>query len=208
MSHIPDSPGLRAVLFDLDGVLIDSNRAWFLTFNDICRSVGILPVSPAEFRRNVLGRSLAHECKHYFTMLTEKDLSAQCARLVPRHLAAMKAFPDARPVLSAVRRAGLKIGVVTNTPRRIASSVLTRSRLRPFVQTIVGGEEVPGGKPDPEMIWTACRRLRVAPAFAIYVGDTPTDRQTARAAGVRFFGLGLPGNVRLHRLADLRRSLP
>lgn len=182
---------------------MDSNHAWFLTFNDVCRSVGVPPVSHREFMRSVLGHSLQDECERYFPMLTPAWLSALSLQCIRRHLRRIRAFPDAAPVLRAVRAAGLRIAVVTNTPRRIAERVLAANGLRRAIDLLVPGDEVRRGKPHPAMARKACRRLGVRPADVVYIGDTPTDRRTAEAAHCAFVGLRTPSRRRVRRLGSL-----
>ena len=72
---------------------------------------------------------------------------------------------------------------------------------------LVGGTDVPRAKPAPDLVLRACERLGVAPGEAILVGDTRFDREAAAAAGVRFVGLRLEGDVKLERLSDVRLLL-
>ena len=68
---------------------------------------------------------------------------------------------------------------------------------------MVGGTDVARGKPAPDMVLEACRRLRVAPAEALVVGDSRYDRDAAAAAKVRFVGLRIAGDRRIERLGGL-----
>jgi beta-phosphoglucomutase-like phosphatase (HAD superfamily) len=68
---------------------------------------------------------------------------------------------------------------------------------------LVGGTDVPRPKPAPDMVLLACERLGAPPARSWVVGDTAFDREAARAAGARFAGLGLEGDLTLSRLTDL-----
>jgi len=72
-----------------------------------------------------------------------------------------------------------------------------------IVIELVGGTDVARPKPAPDMVLAACERLAVAPAASWVVGDTAYDRDAARAAGARFAGLGIEGDLTLERLADV-----
>ena len=67
---------------------------------------------------------------------------------------------------------------------------------------MVGGTDVPNGKPAPDMVLEACCRLGVEPARAVVVGDSRYDREAAAAARVRFVGLRLDGGRRIERLSE------
>lgn len=112
--------------------------------------------------------------------------------------------PDAEPVLNALAYKRIRRGVVTNTATALARETIRAAGLEP--DEIVGTSDGPA-KPDPAMLLLACARLGVAPERAWMVGDSRFDRDAAKAAGIRFCGYGIDGELRILALRELI-SLP
>ncbi len=195
---------LRGVLFDLDGVLLDSYEAWFALVNATARDLGYPPVSREAFHAG-WGQGLAADVESFFVRHDVAQIETHYRTHFAEHARELTVDPDAAPLLETLRRAGLRSAVVTNTPASIAGEILRAAGLRPDV--LVGGTDVPRAKPAPDMVLLACERLGVAAGEAILVGDTRFDREAATAAGVRFVGLRLEGDVKLERLSDVRALL-
>ena len=105
-------------------------------------------------------------------------------------------------VFDRLRERGLATAVVTNTSNPLASELVRRAGGRP--DTVVGGGDVPRAKPEPDMVFEACRRLGCPPEAAWVVGDSDFDREAARRAGARFAGIhGIAGEVTLESLEEL-----
>ena len=117
------------------------------------------------------------------------------------HAAHLKVDPEARAVVDALRTRGLRQALITNTPGPLAREIVAAARIR--LDDAVGGTDVANGKPAPDMVVEACRRLGVAAAEACVVGDSRYDRDAAGAAGVFFVGLRLDGDARVERLGEL-----
>jgi phosphoglycolate phosphatase/AHBA synthesis associated protein len=100
------------------------------------------------------------------------------------HAERVRTNPEAKKVLAALRERGCKIAVITNTPSPIARDVLRIAELEPDV--LVGGTDVPRGKPAPDMVFKALDGMSVSKEKAILVGDSHFDREAAAAAGLRF----------------------
>lgn len=96
------------------------------------------------------------------------------------------AFPGARPLLLALRQAGLRVGVLTNDDRERSRRALERAGLGDLVEAVAGGDEVPLPKPDPALLHLLCRRLLVDPRECAVVGDALSDVAMGKAAGVGF----------------------
>ncbi len=188
---------VRAVLFDMDGVLVDSFEAWLCLMNATALHFGYPPVGREQFRA-VYGQPTEEDVRMFFPRHTVTEVEAFYDAHFTDYTQHIEANPDAAGVLAALRRMGVGVGVVTNTPSPLARRVLEGLDLAP--DELVGGSDVPAAKPAPDMVLRACGLLGVAPAEALMVGDSTYDRQAAGAAGVRFAGLGIDGDVRLQRL--------
>jgi len=194
----------RAILFDLDGVLIDSYEVWRHLVSAAAVAFGYPPV-PREVFHQTWGQGLRADIERFFPRATVEEVEAYYDTHFLDHLDYLTIFPQGKTVLPRVREAGLATAIVTNTPRPLAESLLRRAGLVPDVT--VGGTDVPQGKPAPDMVLLACEKLGVTPDEALMIGDTVYDRDAARAAGVRFAGLGLPGDDTLEHLDDVMKLI-
>lgn len=185
---------LSAVLFDLDGTLLDTVQDIAEALNRTliehgCRALGRDEVramigrgSPVliELATAAQGRSFDPatrgamvECffRHYGDLEESNESTAQ-------------PFAGAAESLRALHGAGLRIAVVTNKQHRFAASLLQRLGLSRWVDLVVGGDSCPRRKPDPQPLLYACERLNAAAAQSLMVGDSVNDVQAARAAGI------------------------
>jgi phosphoglycolate phosphatase-like HAD superfamily hydrolase len=137
---------LRGVLFDLDGVLLDSYEAWFALVNAAARDLGYPPVSREDFDAG-WGQGIAADVESFFVRHDVAAIEAYYRTHFAEHARELTVDPEAAPLLEALRRAGLRVGVVTNTPASIAAEILRAAGLRADV--LVGGTDVPRAKPAP-----------------------------------------------------------
>ena len=193
---------VKAVLFDLDGVLVDSFRYWFKLFNQSLRHFGHESVGLRTFRK-CWGQSTAEDVRLFMPERTVAEVRAYFLRRQDDHLRFFRGNHRAAPVLRKLARRGFRLGCVTYSHRPIARVELETTGLDEFFRVVLTADDVKKPKPDPEMILTACRRLRVAPAAAVFVGDTPTDRQAGQAAGCSFIGYRLDSAASIDRLDEL-----
>lgn len=191
---------LEAVLFDLDGVLIDSREAWFQVLNAAARDLGHATIPRTAFDAS-FGQGIEADAGTFFRGTPVATLDAYLASHFLDHAAHVVVNPDAAPVLQALARRGARTAVVTNTHTGLARETVRGAGLEPDL--VVGAHDVPRSKPAPDMVLLACERLGVAPARAVLVGDSRFDRDAAYAAGVRFIGYGIEGDATLERLSEI-----
>jgi putative hydrolase of the HAD superfamily len=187
---------VQAVVFDLDGTLLDRRRS----FEGFVRD---------QWQRfaHVLE---AVDCEHYVQALIEADRGGYAPRdqlftgiiaqfELPTTLAdtlltdyrsgfprACLLFPDAAPTLLALRASGRKLGLITNGSVRMQSAKLACLALSPMFDTILISDAEGISKPDRQIFYRALERLNVDPTHAVFVGDHPeVDVAGARAAGMR-----------------------
>lgn len=188
----------RAVLFDMDGVLLHSYEAWYAVIEEAAVHLGYAPIGRQGFAAG-WGQGIEADAQTWFPQQTPAQLEALYSTLFPRHLERIQADPDAAEVLA---RLSLPAVVVTNTPTSLATRMLEAAGLPAL--PLVTSAEVARSKPAPDMVLEACRRLEAEPAEVIMVGDSPYDLGAARSAGVRCAGVGgLEADWTLARLSEL-----
>jgi len=193
----------EAVLFDLDGVIADSFDVWLAVLADGRRKRGLPVLSAAEVRA-IWGQGLLADCETIFPGTRPQDLAREYEEGFARHVARIRPVPGAPEVVGALRDRGFRLALVTNSPRAMTRRVLEALALDSAFERIAAGDEVPRGKPDPALVRLALERLRVRPAAAVMVGDTPADLEAASRAGVASIGYRLDGgDARIESLAEL-----
>lgn len=178
----------RAVLFDLDGTLIDSAPDLAGTGNDMRAARG-LPLLPlAHFRpmvgagaRGMVGRALDVAPGHAdFEALRDEFLQRYEARLTRE----TRVFETIEPVLAALAANRRPWGIVTNKVTRYTEPIVRALGLAEAAAVVVCGDTTPHAKPHPAPLLEAARRIALAPADCVYVGDDLRDVQAGRAAGM------------------------
>jgi phosphoglycolate phosphatase len=182
------SEPLRAVLFDLDGTLVDSAPDLAGAGNEMRAARG-LPVLPFEAFRPMVG-SGARGMLGVALQMTPDDVDFPVLRdeFLQRYEARMtsstKVFATVLPLLEALAALDLPWGIVTNKAERFAVPLTRALGLMDQAATLVCGDTTPRAKPHPEPLLEAARRLRVEPAACVYVGDDLRDVLAGRAAAM------------------------
>src|SRR5436190_2481728 len=172
----------KAILFDLDGVLVDTYEVWFELLNDVARRHGYAPIS-AEAYKISWGQGIEVDVSLYYTRHTIEQIRDEYARYYGDFLHHLKVMEGADRTLTSIR---LPKAVITNSPVGLARRALALAKLDAHFQTVVGCDEVPRSKPAPDGVLEALRRLGVKPSEAILIGDSRFDEGAAKAAGVDF----------------------
>ena len=181
----------RAVLFDLDGTLLDSAPDLAAAANAMLAALGLPARDPAVIA-TYIGKGIPKLVER--TLTGSLDAAADpvlFARALPtyeRYYAEESGrrsvpFPGVIEGLRALHDAGLPLACITNKAERFTLDLLQRTGLDGYFQVVVCGDTVVRKKPDPEPVITACARLDVRPADALMIGDSANDVQAARAAG-------------------------
>ena len=182
------SSRVDAVLFDLDGTLIDSAPDLAGAANDLRRSHG-LPDLPYERLRPMVGSGARGMVGAAFGVLPgdarfETLRDQFLARYEQRFLQETAVFPLMEPLLRALEARGLPWGIVTNKAARFAQPVVAGLRLHKRAVVLICGDTTPHAKPHPAPLLEAARRIGVAPTRCVYVGDDLRDVQAGRSAGM------------------------
>lgn len=183
----------RAVLFDLDGTLIDSAADLCAALNELLGRKGLGPVS-VDDAKSMIGRGVRMLVERGFVFagrsLTESELDAEhdlmVGEIYGKHLTEFTTLlPDTLETLTKLHAVGRKLAVVTNKPDRFVMPVLDHFGLTPLLDVTIGADSGIAKKPAPDMLIAALERMGVAAADAVMVGDSVSDVAAAHAAGVK-----------------------
>ncbi|WP_114966786.1 HAD-IA family hydrolase [Alkalilacustris brevis] len=183
---------MRTVIFDLDGTLVDTGADLIAAANACFRVLGhgdmLHPVGDctAAFAGGRAMLRLGFE--RLGRPWSDADIDAQYPFLLESYAANIdrhsRVYPGAEAAVERLRAAGYAVAICTNKPARLAELLLFRLGFRDAFGALVGADTLPVRKPDPAPLREAVRLAGGDPRRVLMVGDTITDRDTARAAGV------------------------
>ena len=192
----------RAVLFDLDGVLIDSKEAWF----ELVRSTAANFKKPDVDRQRfdaTWGQGIDADVRTFFPGCSQDDVGIYYRNNLLRFDRHIETMPEARETLRALRDAGVRCGVVTNTPIDLARDLLALTGLIGLVDVTSGAATGLRPKPAADLVLAGCRSLEVPPHAAVLVGDSQCDAQAAQAAEVEFIGYRMRDRKSISTLSEV-----
>jgi len=178
---------LRAVIFDVDGTLIDSNdahaEAWLRAFHE-----ALVPVT-REAVRHAIGMGGDKLLPSVSGIDAESEagrrLSARRAEIFEAHyLSGLTPFPGAADLIATLGAKGFLLGIASSSKRTDLEKLLTVAGLTDLIEKKTAGDEVEESKPEPDIVVAALQHLGVSAGEAVMIGDTPYDVKAARGAGV------------------------
>lgn len=192
---------IKAVLFDMDGVLIDACEIHRTTFRRACAEHGIVLEDAQE---------VFLEGRPTRTKLMLLGVSPDRAALINQAkqratLEAIANYPEDRPkiqLLGYLRECQIKIGVYTNAVTATAEAFLKQAGIRQYVDCVISNENVSEPKPHPEGYQNLMRILGVSPGETLIVEDSPVGIQAAQRTGAWFMQVDSPTDVTQERMAE------
>ena len=179
--------GLAAVLFDMDGLLVDTEPLWLETETEVMARLGA--TWSEEDQQYLLGGSMERTVGYILSRATKPVPPEEIAHWMMEGMLKRAAEgrivvqPGARELLDAVAAAGIKYALVTSSQREFAEAVIDGTGFR-FPVTVTG-QDVARTKPDPEPYLLAARLLDVAPGHCVALEDSPNGVASATGAGCR-----------------------
>lgn len=180
---------MKAAIFDMDGVLIDSEPLWRQAEREVFAAVG-LELSEAECERT-MGLRSDEVIRYWYGRAPwpgpspdeiDDTLTARMQGLIAEHGEAM---PGARRAIAAARAAGLRLALATSSRPELIGAVLARLGLEDCFEVARSAVDEARGKPDPAVFLRAARELGVLPAECVVIEDSKAGVAAARAAGMR-----------------------
>jgi len=200
---------LHAVIFDLDGTLVDSEPlsedAWrrllakfdyTVTREDVLSTHGR---AYSDIHSYFAERAPVPEPESLWKLYAEILFPSMDERL--------PIFRDAIATALALKQAGVKLGLASSSPRARVDYTLTRTALHELFAVTVAGDEIRHGKPAPDLFLEVARRLQVAPARCVAIEDSQPGVDAAHAAGMRVVGLVRPDTTALNGATLLTEEL-
>ena len=180
--------GIRGVIFDVDGTLVNSNdahaRAWVaalseadiqVTFADVRRLIGmggdkLLPAIANIEEASPLGQRVGQRRAEIFQQ---------------QHLPQLRAFPKSRELLLRMRARGLHLAVASSAKQAELAPLLELAHVKDLLEEATSSNDAQKSKPDPDIVQAALRGLELEPSGVVMIGDTPYDIEAANKAGMR-----------------------
>jgi phosphoglycolate phosphatase len=186
---------IKAVVIDLDGTLLHTAPDLAEASNRMLAELGMPPVS-VEKVTSYVGNGVAQLIKRVLTGTMHDEpapeLYERARKIYDRHYGEVfhlysRPFPGVLEGLDAFKKAGYRMGCITNKIAKYTEPVLQATGLRDYFDLVLSGDTLPKMKPDPMPLLYACEQWKVRPDEMLLIGDSANDTQAARAAGCHVF---------------------
>ena len=179
---------IKAILFDLDGTLLDTNELILTSFREAFKNVLNIEPPDDEIAR-LFGKPLVQSLIPYTEDKLDELVTTYRALNEVKHDTMCYAFPEVKDMLSELKGMGIKLGIVTSKRKVMADRGLKIAGIYDFLDVVITPEATEKHKPDPQPALEACRLLGVNPNEAIMVGDATFDIMCGRDAGCKTIGV-------------------
>ena len=178
-------PSIKAFLFDLDGTLIDSQEGIISIVKGFLDSKG--HYFSKEFLESLFGKPIEVLFKELLPDKTSDEIWEYVKEVrviyAENHLKITKLFPKVVELLTALKEAGLKLGVASTKFKKFIIEATDHFEITNFFDVIVSGYEVENHKPAPDIIHKAAEKLKIQPSDCVFIGDSVSDIESGNAAG-------------------------
>lgn len=188
---------LRGIVFDMDGVVIDSHPAHRAAWKTFLADVG-RPTSDPELDIILDGGKREEILRHFLGELDPAQIVEYGKRkdeILRNHGRKLEPMQGVVEFLDCLLNSGIRMGLATSASRRRACGTLEELGLMHYFETIVTGDEVTAGKPDPTIYRLAAALMQEAPAHLLAVEDAVSGVKAAHGAGMRCLGIAHNGRA-------------
>jgi HAD superfamily hydrolase (TIGR01509 family) len=192
----------RCVIFDLDGVLVDSYECWRNLINEGLALQGRPPASREEFHSG-WGQGIDADREQFFSDWTIDQVIDFYNKHFAEYARFVKSENGALAVLQRLKADGFLLAVGSNSPEEVVRLLLQETKALEFLDCYAGADQVERAKPAPDLILHILSHLNLEPEQACYVGDSSFDEWSAAAAGVFFVGYKRAGQRRIDHLEEI-----
>lgn len=183
---------IQAVIFDIDGTLVDSMSLWHEIDIAYFERIGI-PMPP-DVQKAVEGMSFRETAlyfqKHFQPEREVTDIENDWIEMAhEKYLSEIKAKPGAKEYLDFLQEKGIKLGVATSNDKKLAYAALSPHGFSEKLDSLRTSGEVNKGKPAPDVYLKVAEDLKIAPENCLVFEDTPSGMQAGKAAGMSVIGV-------------------
>ena len=181
-----ERPSIKAVIFDFDGLIVDSEPLWTDARNEVLGQFGFSVTS--EDKRRTMGggyrEGLNYFIVRYRLPLSDDDFAAQEQAILDELYKTKLTFkPGVTELVNSLKKFGVPLAIATSGPRSRLNSALEKLSLT-GIGVVVTGDDIEKGKPDPEIFIKTANKLGADPKFCVVLEDSPLGVMAARAAGM------------------------
>ena len=179
---------IEAVIFDMDGVIIDSEMLWQQAENEIFSSLGVCVTD--ELSEQTRSMTTSDVTKFWYdrfpwTNVALKEAERMVVSRVIELIETEKCYiSGVKPFIERLKTCGYKIGLATNSPSEVIPVVFGKLDIARLFDTVYSADFVKKGKPDPEIYYETAKKLNVEPANCIVIEDSYSGMLAAKAAGM------------------------
>jgi beta-phosphoglucomutase len=197
---------VRAVIWDMDGTLVDTAELHFRAWVELARELR-KPFTRADFAATFGWRNpeiIPKLFGMHYSAREVQELGDRKENLYrDQAKRGVELLPGARPLLEALQAAGFKQAIGSSAPRANLELILNLTATSSFFEAVVAMEDTQRGKPDPEVFLRAAEKLAVPPEHCLVIEDAPAGIQAARAGGMRAIAVTFIGH---HDAGTLRQA--
>ena len=188
----------KAILFDMDGVLVDSLDSWWLSLNTALEAYNQKKISRDEFIEKYWGHDLYDNIKK---MNLPLEVARFCNNVYGKNIDKITIYKETKPTLEKLVK--YKKAIITNTPKDCTVQILKKFSIEKFFDFIITSDDVITAKPNPEIVLKACKLLKVEPKDVVLVGDTDSDVKAGKAASCEVVGINVNADYKIKSISEL-----
>jgi beta-phosphoglucomutase len=201
---------IEGIVFDMDGVLIDSHPVHRIAWSKFLATVG-KSVSDEGLSFILAGRRREEILRHFLGDLSESKIAEyghQKDLFFEENFQDVRLIPGVSKFLETLETAGLEAGIATSASSARTWGTLRRLELDQRFTAVVTGDDVDAGKPDPAVYQLAAQRMNLSPEQLLVLEDAPCGVQAAKAAGMRCVGVSTNGRAETLRQCGAELVIP